>query len=85
MHGGEKYTQATIIDDDIERIAELSYRIYLKDEWHDYPRERISDFITDCYLSSNASLDTIEKYNCIDILEAINNDNFDFDYSKNSI
>lgn len=77
--------ECNISDNDVERIAELSYRIYLKDEWYDYPRERISDFITECYLKGNASLDAIEDCNRVDILEAIDNDDtdFDFNYGKN--
>lgn len=65
-------------DDEVERLEELANYIYLKDEYYNFSSGRISDFLTQCYVEKDISLDKLEEQSWNDVLEAIDNDDLDF-------
>lgn len=67
-----------ITDNAVERIKDLSHYLYLKDEYYNLSSSRISDFITECYIKNNDSLNKLEDANWSDILEAVDNNNYEF-------
>lgn len=67
-----------ISDDEVEDIKELAYYAYLKDEYYNFSPARISDFITESYIAHNVSLDRIGDASWSDLLEAVDNDDYDF-------
>lgn len=67
-----------ITDNEVERIKELSHYLYLKDECYNLSFVRISDFLTECYIQNNVSLDKLESADWNDVLEAVDNDNYEF-------
>lgn len=71
-----------ISDGDVERIKELSYYVYLKDGYYNLSPSKISDFITECYICHNVSLEKMEDAHWSDILEAIDNNNCEFCMSE---
>ncbi|MCI9434901.1 MAG: hypothetical protein HFI86_06505 [Bacilli bacterium] len=73
-----------LTDDEVERIKELSNYTYLKDEYYNLSSVRISDFLTECYVKQNVSLDKLESVDWNDILDAVDNNNYEF-CNKNEI
>ncbi|MDO5568590.1 MAG: hypothetical protein Q4G04_00555 [bacterium] len=68
-----------ILDDKVvESIKELSMEVYLDDETYNYSESEISDFITNCYLNNNQSLDKIADADYCDILQAMEIDDNSF-------
>lgn len=67
-----------ITDNDVDRIKGLSHYLYLKDEYYNLSSARISDYITECYIKNNNSLDKLEDANWNDTLEAIDNNDYEF-------
>ena len=67
-----------INDDEVERLKELSHYAYLKDEYYKFSSARISDFLTECYIEHNVSLEKMEDASWNDILEAVDNDDYEF-------
>ncbi len=65
-------------DDEAERIEDLANHIYLKDENYNFSIERISDFLTQCYVEKGISLDKLEEQSWNILLEAIDKDDLDF-------
>lgn len=67
-----------ITDDVVERIRELSNYVYLKDEYYNFASTKISDFLTECYIEHSVSLEKLENASWSEILEAVDNNNYDF-------
>lgn len=65
-------------NEEVERLEELANYIYLKDEYYNFSDTRISDFLTECYIEKNISLDRLEEQSWNYVLEAIDNNNLDF-------
>lgn len=63
----------SISDDEVKRIKDLSYYIYLKDEYYNLAPDRISDYITEKYIRQNISLNKIEEMPWSELIEAIDN------------
>lgn len=59
-------------------IQELSHDVYLDDEYYNFSQSKIADFITECYVNDNDFLNKIKDISYSDILDAIENDNYDF-------
>ena len=79
-----KNMNCNVPDNEVERLANLSYNVYLDDSTYDFSCDRITYFIADCYFSVNASLDTIEKCDYDSILDAIDSYDSNYDFiSKN--
>ena len=76
---------SNISDKEVETLADLSYDIYLDDSTYDFSWDRITYFITDCYLSGNAKLDTIESCDYRSILDAIDSYDSEFDFKNKDI
>ena len=66
-----------ITDEEVERLEEIAHYLYLKDEYYNLSESRIADFIGECYIEHNISLDELEDANWSDLLEAIDNDSYD--------
>lgn len=73
-----------ITDNEVDRIKELSHYLYLKDEYYNLSSVSISDFLTECYIQNNVSLDKLESADWNDVLEAVDNHNYEF-CSENEI
>lgn len=67
-----------ITDDEVERIKELSYYTYLKDEYYNLSPARISDFVAKCYITHNVPLEKMEDVSWSDLLEAVDNGDYEF-------
>lgn len=63
-------------DDEVERIKDLSYYIYLKDQYYNFEPLRISDYITVGYLQYKIPLEIYKNMSYHEILEAIDNDSY---------
>lgn len=66
-----------ITDEEVERLEEVAHYLYLKDEYYNLSESRIADFISECYIEHNISLDELEDAKWSDLLEGINNDSYD--------
>ena len=66
-----------ITNEEVERLEEVAYHLYLKDEYYNLSESRIADFISECYIEHNISLDELEDTKWSDLLESINNDSYD--------
>lgn len=67
-----------ISDDEVEKISGISYYAYLKDGYYKFSSARISDFLTECYIEHHVSLKKMEDASWSDILEAVDNDDYEF-------
>lgn len=68
-----------ISDSEVATIKELSYYVYLKDEYYNFSPSRISDFITYGYLEHNIPLEKFGEMSWSDILIAIDDDDYSFE------
>ena len=48
-----------ITNEEVERLEEVAYHLYLKDEYYNLSESRIADFISECYIEHNISLDEL--------------------------
>lgn len=67
-----------LTDDEVERICELSYHLYLKDEYYNFSTSIIADYITIGYLEHNIPIETMEEADRSDIYMGIDNNNYEF-------
>ena len=67
-----------ITDDEVEEIKDLAHYASLKDEYYNFSPARISDFITESYIEHNVSLDKIGDASWSDLLEAVDNEDYEF-------
>ncbi len=65
-------------DKDAIDIQELSYDIYLDDEYRNLSSSQIAFFITKCYVNDNTFLEKLEDIDYKDILQAVEDDDYDF-------
>ena len=73
-----------IDNEEVERLEEVAHYLYLKDEYYNLSESRIADFISECYIEHNISLDELEDAKWSDLLEGIDNDSYDL-FNKNGI
>ena len=84
IYDAAKNHNSNISDIEVDKLANLSYDIYLDDSTYDFPWDRITYFIADCYLEGNASIDVMERCGYDDILDAIDSYDSNYDFiSKN--
>lgn len=67
-----------ISDEDATAIQELAYDLYLNDEYRNLSASQIAFFLTECYAKDNTFMEKTEDMDYDDILEAVQNDNYDF-------
>lgn len=67
-----------ISDDDTMKIQEISYQLYLDDEYNHLSAPDIAYFLTDCYSRDETFLDKIEDLEDCDILQAVVDYNLNF-------
>ena len=65
-------------DDLVQDIKELSYDIYLDDEYMNLSASQIAFFITECYVKDNTFMDKVQDLSYYDIIQAVIDDNYDF-------
>ena len=78
IYDASRNNNADIDDDKVLDIQELSYELYLDDEYYNLSQSKIAYFITECYIKDDKFLDKVEDIDYSDILEAINDDDLDF-------
>lgn len=65
-------------DDIVETIKEKSYDLYIEDDYYKLSQSEIAHFIAECYINDEKFFDKIENISYNDILEAINDSEYDF-------
>lgn len=73
-----KNEDINISDDIVTGIKELAYDLYLDDEYMNLSAPQIAFFLTECYAKDNSFMDKVADMDYSDILQAIDNDNYDF-------
>lgn len=68
----------TLDDDIVETIKEKAYDLYIEDDYYKLSQSEIAHFITECYIHDNKFFEKIEDISYEDILEAINDSEYDF-------
>lgn len=71
-------------DEIIKDIQELSYDLYLEDEYYNLSQAKIADFITRGYVENNNFLKILEDIDYSDILQAIDEDDIEI-YKENEM
>ncbi len=67
-----------IDDETVINIQEVSYNLYLDDEYSNLSASQIAYFLTECYIKDSSFMEKIKNIDYDDILQAIENDNYDF-------
>ena len=70
-------------DDIVKAIEEFAYDLYIEDSTYKLSQSEIGCFITECYINDNNFLEKVEDTSYSDILEAIDNNYYDFYKEKN--
>jgi len=84
IYDAAKNHNSNISDIEVDKLANLSYNVYLDDSTYDFSCDRITYFIADCYLEGNASIDVMERCDYDSILDAIDSYDSNYDFiSKN--
>lgn len=65
-------------DNTVETIKEKSYDLYIEDDCYKLSETEITHFITECYVHDNKFFEKIDDTPYDDILEAINDSDYDF-------
>ena len=73
-----KNEDINISDDIVTDIKELAYDLYLDDEYMNLSAPQIAFFLTECYAKDNSFMDKVADMDYSDILQAVDNDNYDF-------
>lgn len=73
-----KNEDINISDDIVTDIKELAYDLYLDDEYMNLSASQIAFFLTECYAKDNSFMDKVADMDYSDILQAVDNDNYDF-------
>ena len=72
-----KNEEVELDDKIVTDIQELTYNLYL-DDARNLSLSQIAYFITECYIENETFLDKVKDFDYDDILEAVENDNYDF-------
>lgn len=77
-----KNLDKVIDDNSVQRICDLSYHLYLKDDSYNFSESRIADYLTNGYLDENISLDKMEEIDRFRIYEGIESDTYDIFFNE---
>lgn len=77
-----KNLDKVIDDNSVQRICDLSYHLYLKDDNYNFSESRIADYLTNGYLDENISLDKMEEIDRFSIYEGIESDTYDIFFNE---
>lgn len=77
-----KNLDKVIDDNSVQRICDLSYHLYLKDDSYNFSESRIADYLTNGYLDENISLDKMEEIDRFSIYEGIESDTYDIFFNE---
>lgn len=73
-----KNQETNITDDTVNKIQELAQNLYLDDEYRNLSSSQIAYFLTECYVKDNTFIEKVDNINYDDILQAIEDSNYDF-------
>ncbi len=73
-----KNEEINVDDETAINIQELSYNLYLDDEYSNLSTSQIAYFLTECYAKDNSFIEKIKDMDYDDILQAVEDDNHDF-------
>ena len=73
-----KNEDINISDDIVTDIIELAYDLYLDDDYMNLSAPQFAFFLTECYAKDNSFMDKVADMDYSDILQAVDNDNYDF-------
>lgn len=73
-----KNEEINIDDETAINIQELSYNLYLKDEYRNLSAPQIAYFLTECCAKDKNFMDKIKNIDYDDILQAVEDDNYNF-------
>ena len=73
-----KNEDINISDNVVTDIKELAYDLYLDDEYMNLSAPQIAFFLTECYAKDNSFMDKVADIDYSDILQAIDNDDYEF-------
>ena len=84
IYSSARNEEIELKDEVAKNIQELSYDLYIEDDNYKLSAQEIADFITRCYSNDYKFLEKIEDISYDDILEAIDNNDYDF-YKNNEM
>lgn len=73
-----KNEEINIDDETVTNIQELSYDLYLDDEYNNLSANQITYFLTECYAKDNSFMEKVKDMDYNDILQAVEDDNHNF-------
>lgn len=78
IYDAAKNEEVEISDEVVMDIQELSYDLWLEDEYRNLSAPQIAYFITKCYVKDNEFMEKLEDIDYDYLLEAVEDDNYDF-------
>ena len=78
IYDAAKNEDIDLSNDLVQDIKELSYDIYLDNEYMNLSASQIAFFITECYVKDNTFMDKVQDLSYYDIIQAVIDDNYDF-------
>ena len=78
IYDAAKNEEVEISDEVAMDIQELSYDLWLEDEYRNLSSSQIAYFITECYAKDNDFMKKLEDIDYDYLLEAVGDDNYDF-------
>ncbi len=70
--------EINIDDETVINIQELAHDLYLDDEYRNLSASQIAYFLTECYVKDNSFMEKVKDMDYDDILQAVEDDNYDF-------
>lgn len=78
IYNVSKNENINISDKVVTDIKELAYDLYLDDEYMNLFAPQIAFFLTECYIKDNSFMNKVADMDYSDILQAVDNGNYDF-------
>lgn len=78
IYDAAKNEEFDICDEDVINISKFSYELYLDNEVRKLSAPDIAYFLTNCYMKDSSFLNKMRNMNYDDILQAVEDDNYDF-------
>ena len=70
--------EVNIDDKTVINIQKLAYNLYLDDEYRNLSVSQIAYFLTECYVKDNSFMEKVKDIDYENILQAIEDDSYDF-------
>ena len=78
IYDASKNAEVNIDDETAINIQELSYKLYLDDEYRNLSASQIAFFLAECYVKDNSFMEKVKDMDYENILQAVEDDNSDF-------